>query len=1522
MINRHLKNLLSYSRFRRVISATVAISIAVSVPAPLTWAEPAKVPYQVQVEHFLSNLKPASIWDRPANNQPGEITERWANAIREHQDQMFSNHVSDIQRAENFDLWIENLRQNAFFGASANPALAYYSNHPLDVFGVLGQTVHTKPVETKRSKIKRVLQPVIQAKRTFGRAFTEALSSFGQVTASLLIGDSAISASVDEAREVPPGFEPEIRREPYFAALNWDRLVVDVVDQTSGEIIRRFNPNGADLTGLYPGNGAKAGETNFDSLKTRARGPFRFQLSYQGQVLNDFQNNVISMAVFDRYLVFLEPGHTHREKGIVNLSFIDLAFFESAVGRTVLPIFRLPIKVSDAAMADVDHMQLEATAKGLKVDGSFVNSEVFGFFSWMQQMAFNTTVSLTDEKFYDSTSKVLNSLIEHFDTALDQSAQDLGGQLERAGISMDLYKEFRTDLQRQLKVRAEIGVATQTPRELERAHGRLAHQAVKQFDAEVGLTTESDKTLEMLSEARIARAKSEADAISRDVKGHLQKAERFGQQLAADRAFQESLQSYGQAISSTRKLTNRVSAFFARMVKPQPLGAPKIQQALGLIAAGVTSKDAWKTGGGQVCAYSKEGLLELVANRKSRVALEVLTGAALCTLYPAETAQFAFQAVDVGRTMMTGFLGWLDNWAIISKTAWEASWSWLDAHLLYETYVDHGRFKMLATGVGAMFGSLLAAAGTAHTIVNGYHYAKAVRSSGDWQRNRADGIGFFKNFKQTFVNYMKTDRSNWYAALSRAEKRRRGQDLVLSLPDGTDFKGLFRSSQANDFNALTESQRNSQPFEITITLSDGSTLRGEALVAPRSSDLMFIEMELPDGSKVARVIRPIDGDWSQIGDDELMSSGAVCEMKLKKSSIAGVLQSTEWTQDEEQMLSQLLEDLRRKDSAMAQRFAKMQSVPLIGSMFKTGKGDIETLGRAIRHFIVGYSSWTHTTKLFGKIWNPWFLLRNFWVRPRSWFTMMAYPNLFNRMVWNNGVATYFDGGKRSLNDMFWVRRLVKDAGFDDSITNLDAIEKFEKDVIPVEQAIHKAATRQAFLHLVQVAAHDPDVIALLSQGGKAHPYDGKFKSLDKRLRIYLEAYFNKSFEDSLRTHLLSRMGMDTASALPDGVIKESASAYQGSFALTDAEADTLVKRVAIENGVATYAKRVSEGEAGTRLERLRLAHWRKVGVAMDAQYNGSLRRYKLAETQMNNEEAMARATRQYMVGLVVDKPIELLFTFLFLAGIDEGVLKPLHDEAFGPDSAFHLSRYVFWNGYYVGIMISLLADVWMKVQMDARVDGLGGFGNVPTPEEYKKGFISYYKKNFAAPDNRWWDNQKMEMTLSFINMPAYFVTAMVTNLAALGRFDLDSFMSVYKGSLLPTGGLGYKLENSFEMSANYVVGAIPSKFHSDPRVQEFRNDRIGRLRLAYNFLYKTFYENPLGNLIGNWMTIPVSGIGPRAWMRQFYGGYLPTEVIANNVLRPAAALNMPILSGLANSCDVLLTNNHTDAVKLIPKPGR
>ncbi len=1515
---------------RRLISLTVSLALTfqslLAIPA---FAHDNSQPgvqtgvrgSPVASEHakaWVHAVDPSSIWDTPTvDRAPGELEKLWVDALQKTNGNPLSRQVSDADKAAYFNMWIERLRHNAFAQGSADPESRYYSNHPLDVFQLLGQRVHVK-------------------------------------------NEQAVLDGIEAGK-------------PILNLVDWQKLTLTILDQQKNPILR-INPEGRDIRHLIPEDRVISQGRSFSTDSTTGATPgglYTFELSAQGRTLHSFQNNVNSVAVIGQYLVFLEPSRALADHGVVNLSFIDLEYFESALGKTVLPVFRVPLEIGDLARQP-DKLNLRYTPQGLEIGDKKISPEVFEFFSHLQQMPFNMMVSLTDPQTYKTSAPLVTELIETWNEAMEDQAKSMEAQFESAGISFDLMRKFQATQMEELKLRSQVGANTAGgPHEnLTKAKDQLELEALASLDkiilennGEEGVVDIGEYPTPLAQDAktatamRLQAAKALGERISLDVKAHTAKTKKFGVELVADAAFQTAMQNFNQTIAKQRKLSNRMTAFWSRLTVPQPLGAPKIQQALGMIAASVHHKDSQATEGLDRSALAREGIARLLANGKARIALPVLIGAGLAAIYPAEAGQFYYQAIEGVRTSMDAVLGWTSNWGYLTSEAWTKSWAWLNGQVLVSTYWVGNNFANLMTGLSALMGGLLLAAGGLHVVVNTTTFLKSMIKGG-WKKYRQENLFWLSQAKRSFIQYINEDKKAFYESLARAEAKKRGLELQISgRADGPGFKGVFQDTALNDHTVLSKAELEHKPLEIELRSADGRYkvkgvlhARGDrhhpnytdADIKARAWNLF--DLTLADGHKLSRALEITEGDTDRLFSDENLEAGINVAVKSERGEMVARLQNLNWTANEKAELDGVMHSLEEADRKWAAKMERLADLPLIGRFFKKSDGEIRTLGKALGHFAIGYSSWTHSTRLFGKIWNPWFLVRNIAFRPRTWMTMMVYPNYFNRTVFGakeGHFATQYNGGKRTLLELqLWQKIGGFVIGDQDVKSFLKELNEFEKEVIPIEQTLHAAAMRAAFLKFVQKGAEDADVARFLRKGAIVDPMDPRLNNsgaikgavgavghavfgngsssdkIDKKLSVYFKAYFTKLYDDSMDAYFRKALGPQ-AEGLSTKELKVLAIQKEVDLKVSDEDAIELVKEVESRGEVEQYASQTAEDFFGGAWERIKQTHMFKVRKALDPSHNYSLNRYKTAEIQMDNPEAMARATRQYLVSLVVDKPMELIFLLLFVAAVDQGVNKPLHDAAFSENSLFHMSRMVFWNGYFTGIMIALLADVWMKIQMDARLDQTGGFDDVADQADAKKGFLAYYRKSFFAKDNTWWSNQKYEVKLSLANMPAYFLTALVTNLAFLGRFDLDSFVTVYKSILLPTGGLAFKLENSFEKSTAYVLGRVPVKFHVDPRVREYRNKAIGKLRFKYNLVYKA-YENTVSSLLGNLFNITTEKLGPRSFVRQFYGGYFPTELLVNNVLRPVGRLG-GVFEKVAAGCELFLTNNHTDAVKIEPK---
>lgn len=1467
---------------------------------------------------WVQAVDPSSIWDTPTvDRSPGEMERLWLEALQKTNGNPLGRQVSDADKAAYFNMWIERLRHNAFSQGSADPNSRYYTNHPLDVFQLLGQRVHVKNEQA-------VLDGIASGK-------------------------------------------------PLVKVVDWEKLTLTVVDE-KGQPVMRMNPEGRDLRHLIPENRHIQQGRWFGTDVTPGAtegGLYTFELSAQGKKLHSFQNNVNSVAVIGQYLVFLEPSRAMGEHGVLNLSFIDLEYFESAIGKTVLPIFRVPLEIGDLARQP-EKLNLRATEQGIEIGDRKISPQVFEFWSHQQQMPFNLMVSLTDPQTYKTSAPLVVELLESWNAAMEDQAKSMDAQFESAGITFDTMRKFQATQLEELKLRAQVGApAAGGPREnLIKAKEELELEALASLDkiilennGEVGVIELSDYPTPLAQDARTATAmrlqaaKSLNGQISDDLKAHTSKVKQFGKELIADANFQNAMQSFNQTIAKQRKLSNRISALWTRMTVPQPLGAPKIQQALGMIAASVYHRDSQANEGLEPAAMAKEGIARLLATGKGKVGLAVLVGGGLAAIYPAEAGQFSYQAIEGIRTSMDAVMGWGSNWAYLASETWTKSWAFVSGQALVSAYWVGDNFSHLMTGLSALMGGLLLAAGGMHVIVNTTAFVKSMVKGG-WKAHRQEGLNWLKQLKHSFIQYMNEDKKAFYDSLARAEAKKRGLELEISgRAGGPGFKGIFQDAALNDHSILSKAELEHSQLEIELRTADGRNKVKGILHSrgdrhhPNYTDADIkarawnqFDLTLADGHKLSRALQVTEGDTDRLFTDENLEAGLLATVKSERGEMAARLQNTNWTASEKAELDQIMHALEEGDRQTAATMEKLAQVPLIGRFFQKSDGQIRTLGKALAHFFIGYSSWTHSTRLFGKIWNPWFLIRNIAFRPRAWMTMLAYPNYFNRAVFGakeGHFASYYNGGTRSILELnLWKKIGGFVIGDKDVKHFLDELNEFEKEVIPVEQTMHAAAMRAAFLKFVEQGADDPDVARALRKGAIVDPMDSRLNNsgfirngmrsigqavfgtgsssdkLDKKLSVYLKAYFTRLYDDSMDAYFRKALG-PAAEGLSTRELKILAIEKEIDLKISDEDAMNIVREVEAKGEAAAYASQTANDFFGGLWERIKQTHMFKVRKALDPSHNYSLNRYKTAEIQMNNPEAMARATRQYLVSLVVDKPMELLFLLVFLAGVDQGIMKPLHDSMFSENSLFHMGRMPFWNGYFTGIMIALLADVWMKIQMDARLDQQGGFDDVADLTDAKKGYLAYYRKGFLAKDNTWWSNQKFEVKLSLANMPAYFLTALITNLTFLGRFDLDAFATVYKSILFPTGGLAFKLENAFEKSTGYVLGRVPVKYHVDPRVREYRNKAIGKLRFKYNIVYKA-YENVVSSLLGNFFAITTDKLGPRSFLRQIYGGYIPTELVVNNVLRPVGRLG-GVFETVASGCEVFLTNKHTDAIKIKPK---
>ncbi|MDE0120052.1 MAG: hypothetical protein OXM55_08620 [Bdellovibrionales bacterium] len=89
----------------------------------------------------------------------------------------------------------------------------------------------------------------------------------------------------------------------------------------------------------------------------------------------------------------MEGSQIYEQKA--NLSFIDLNYFRTAIGKTGLPIFRLPMAMDSLDKAEILNPQITITDKELSIGKNYkITKTQLDAFAHIQHLVFNVLVSL------------------------------------------------------------------------------------------------------------------------------------------------------------------------------------------------------------------------------------------------------------------------------------------------------------------------------------------------------------------------------------------------------------------------------------------------------------------------------------------------------------------------------------------------------------------------------------------------------------------------------------------------------------------------------------------------------------------------------------------------------------------------------------------------------------------------------------------------------------------------------------------------------------------------------------------------------------------------------------------------------------------------------------------------------------------------------------------------------------------------------------------------------------------------
>jgi len=319
-------------------------------------------------------------------------------------------------------------------------------------------------------------------------------------------------------------------------------------------------------------------------------------------------------------------------------------------------------------------------------------------------------------------------------------------------------------------------------------------------------------------------------------------------------------------------------------------------------------------------------------------------------------------------------------------------------------------------------------------------------------------------------------------------------------------------------------------------------------------------------------------------------------------------------------------------------------------------------------------------------------------------------------------------------------------------------------------------------------------------------------------------------------------------------------------------------------------------------------------IDFDPKQSASFNRYAVVQEKLEDPMAMARAVRSAIADLFVTLPLDVAFMFVLLAGVVNSIVTPIADQMFSSTAIFYGSIQTFYGGLLGGWVMSVLANPWVKIQEDAFHADEGNFGDVPTVEEAKRGFLAWYRKMTFHPKNSFKTMWKRDFQIIGPNIPAALLNIELFNWMFMGRMDLDLFIAgTLTAHLLPSGAFRMKIDQGFERSAYFDASGIPKhEYLAHPRVQRFIQLASQGRRNAYNLFRDLIWSYQFSSYLGNLPMVTTPEHGTRAFLRTIFGGVNTFDeklILGARGLAEATA-NVPLLNRVTGAmhsvCDSLL----------------
>ena len=1148
----------------------------------------------------------------------------------------------------------------------------------------------------------------------------------------------------------------------------------------------------------------------------RNQGDMTFTIAdSRGRPLHEFFAPVEAVFFFAEYLVYVESSQWNSGGKTLSIRFIDLNYARANLGNAPLPVFTLPLKL------DKKPTEFKIENGVLKIGVNPINYPLMVLVSKMSQVFFNVSVSLVDPQTYEQIQPLIKDIL------------DFLGRLMKAQDSL-FQEQFRRVVDTDYYLRQFKGGVEKTE-----------PMDVNQLKELIGGLFNDDRL---------------TDTEYSDLRQKL--------------GIAESLSATNQALFESRSLTTRIHLLMRFLMQPRPEGAPKIQQALLMLAFSDNEKRprSWE--------FVKNSFSAKLLKYGAGVGVPAILGT---MIFPDFFQVQFYKTVDLMSTVHAHFMGYLEHidygraYAHLSKEAFIRVATGVT--YFYDSYIVDDRWIRLLQGFGFIFLEILKPLAAIHIVVNSFIALKGI-----WRvRSLSQGrLGWLAAF---YYESRQASRRYWAEKSEDIEKSGGGRSSDISPEEEKlllDYLKRLKQGRASTEDLIKEIEKG----EVDLS---------ESLLSRFSLKSLADRLSLGGLKKVLL---------------SMLKNQQQSEEDIKRAYENGV-------RDYDKMTS-FSENMGETYKEVAKNFPG-----------KTVRG----VRVALANTFLSYPSLIRSFRTAVLSWNYPYLTRTYFYSPTKWLMFLIYPNFF-RATMNSRQGQQHFPSKYNGGLELWPRKLhrmlsrtvngfsqIPSSGLHDSgagkgkqsdpgwgrfqnIQNflnqwiisekgLGDLRQFESVVIRVEAQVIRIARERAQKALME-SIRDPDRLLRIFNSrrgtsiGISDFHDPKIKKLSSRERFFYRAYFTRTFELLMQSFVSEMFAMEGESSMdPSDFTEELFRKIKGGhIPVIEINEDSL-KRTSLEKNMDYEQIRKWANELAWQgeefLTKMDIQFRTKLLQSIHPE-NEQLGLVFQASKMAQKPQAMDRAVRAQISSLFTSIPLGIASTLVLFASVQSGLLQPFDSQGMDTETHFrYMSRYLFWAGFTPAVLLGIVAGTWMKVQEDARIDGYGGFDRVVKYSDGQRGFWRYYFKNvFKNPSNNWRANQLHYLKIIWHSLPAASVTVMATNLYGLGRVDLGIFISGYVIVFAtPLVGFGLQLGQAFELASAWIKNRIPRKLRAHKMAMQYVDRQIQLYKLKQSYALNLFEIVIVQGVAGTLLTLSDSArYGTRAFIRLLFGGETLAELVS------------------------------------------